>query len=175
MAEVQNNNLIEYGRWIKQAKHDLDAAKWSSKGKFYDTTCFQAQQAAEKALKAYLLLQRKRIIVHSVYHLLRECIHFNKKFANLTPLGQKLDKYYIPTRYPDGLPTGTPQDYFTLEDAEETIQAAKKIILFVETLQKSDEQIWDHIMNRPKNLTDKEAMEMKKHVKQLRSEKGFRM
>jgi len=34
--------------WLQQAERDLEAAKWSLKGKFY----FNCQQAAEKALKA---------------------------------------------------------------------------------------------------------------------------
>lgn len=136
LADSQNNNLTEYARWFKQAKHDLEAAKWSSKGKFYDIACFQAQQAAEKALKAYLFLQRKRVIAHSVYHLLRECALFNKKFSSLILLGQKLDRNYIPTRYPDGLPSGTPQDYFVLKDASEAIQISQKIIQFVDALPK---------------------------------------
>ncbi len=45
----------------------------------------------------------------------------------------------------------------------------------LESSKKYDEMIWDHILNHPKNLTDKEATEMKKYVKELRKEKGFRI
>jgi hypothetical protein len=40
---------------------------------------------------------------------------------------------------------------------------------------KYEKLIWDHVLHPPKNLTNKEAEEMKKHVKKLRSEKGFRI
>jgi HEPN domain-containing protein len=46
--------MREAERWLNQAKNDLEAAKWNSEGKFYAHACFLSQQAAEKALKAYL-------------------------------------------------------------------------------------------------------------------------
>ncbi len=45
----------------------------------------------------------------------------------------------------------------------------------VRSAKKYEELIWDHVLNHRKNLTGKEAEAMKKHVEQLRSEKGFRM
>jgi len=39
-----------------------------------------------------------------------------------------LDRYYIPTRYPNGLPGGIPKENFTEEDADEGIKAAEEII-----------------------------------------------
>ena len=39
-----------------------------------------------------------------------------------------LDKYYIPTRYPNGFDWGAPMDYFDKEDAEEAIRDAEDII-----------------------------------------------
>ncbi|MHA1253094.1 MAG: HEPN domain-containing protein [Candidatus Helarchaeota archaeon] len=41
-------------RWFRQAESDLKAAKNRKKKKKYNWSCFQAQQAAEKALKAFL-------------------------------------------------------------------------------------------------------------------------
>ncbi len=38
-----------------------------------------------------------------------------------------LDKFYIPTRYPNGLPEGIPHDYFTRKEAEEAVEAASRI------------------------------------------------
>ena len=46
---------------------------------------------------------------------------------------KKLDKYYIPTRYPNGLPGGIPSRYFDdPKEAEEAMQHAKKVIEIVE-------------------------------------------
>jgi hypothetical protein len=38
--------------------------------------------------------------------------------------GMKLDKHYIPTRYPNGFDTGAPKEYYTEESSMEDIQAA---------------------------------------------------
>jgi HEPN domain-containing protein len=37
--------------WLSQAERDLEQAEWNLKGKFYQWSCFSAQQAAEKAVK----------------------------------------------------------------------------------------------------------------------------
>jgi len=44
----------EASRWYKQAGFDLKAVAWNIEGGFYDTACFLAQQAGEKALKSLL-------------------------------------------------------------------------------------------------------------------------
>jgi HEPN domain-containing protein len=46
--------------------------------------------------------------------------------------GADLDKFYIPTRYPNGFDTGTPADYYSKKDLEQAIKHAKKIIQFCE-------------------------------------------
>jgi HEPN domain-containing protein len=46
-----------------------------------------------------------------------------------------LDKYYIPTRYPNAWTEGFPEEYYTKEDAE-------KSILFAETIMKYIEESW---------------------------------
>jgi hypothetical protein len=39
-----------------------------------------------------------------------------------------LDRFYIPTRYPNGLPAGVPHVYFSEEDAITAIEAAREEI-----------------------------------------------
>ena len=48
------DNLKESMRWVRQAEKDLKASKNSLKSGDYEWACFQAQQAAEKALKSIL-------------------------------------------------------------------------------------------------------------------------
>ena len=38
--------------------------------------------------------------------------------------GAKLDRFYIPTRYPNGLPDLTPEQSFFRHDAEEALEGA---------------------------------------------------
>ena len=131
---MRDNNKIEYERWLKQAKEDLKVAKWSLKGNFYANTCFMAQQASEKALKAYCYLQGERqVLGHSLLELLRRCSKYDKAFKSLEKESKKLDKYYIISRYPNGLPGLVPSDYFDKNEAEESIGSAEKIIKSVES------------------------------------------
>ena len=43
----------------------------------------------------------------------------------------RLDRYYIPTRYPNGFDAGAPLDYFLESDSREAIDHAEQVIEFV--------------------------------------------
>ena len=99
-----NNNQNEFNLWFSQAKFDLEAAKTSLTAGNYEWACFQAQQSAEKALKSYLYLHGKRLIItQSINKLLQECSKINNQFKTIKET-KALDRYYIPTRYPNVLP-----------------------------------------------------------------------
>lgn len=124
----QNNNLAQARRWYTQAAHDLASARWSAQGEFYALACFQAQQAAEKHLKAYLYAKGWRGVTgHSTIALLRNCMERDSEFQHLLPACRVLDRFYIPTRYPDALPDGTPHDVYGVEDAEEAIEKSEQV------------------------------------------------
>lgn len=114
----------------------MKAAKSSLKNGYFEWACFQSQQAAEKALKAFLMLKGKReMLTHSVYGLLRDCAALDKRFESLLD-AKALDQYYIPTRYPGGLPDGTPHEYYTSEDAETCVSYAGKVLALTRELAK---------------------------------------
>ncbi|MCD6312337.1 MAG: HEPN domain-containing protein [Thaumarchaeota archaeon] len=52
--------------WIKQARRDLEAAEHQLAGEFYEWACFLAQQAAEKAVKAFFQKLGAEAFSHSV-------------------------------------------------------------------------------------------------------------
>jgi len=132
-----NNNLNEFERWFSQAKFDLDAAKDSLKAENFEWACFQAQQSAEKALKSYLFLKGKRgILTHSVDRLIKECKKLDKNFLQIRK-AKELDQYYIPTRYPNGLPDEIPHKFYNKEDALKCVNYAEGIIKLVQKLVKS--------------------------------------
>jgi HEPN domain-containing protein len=47
---------------------------------------------------------------------------------------KRLDRFYIISRYPDGLTYGTPHDHFTSEDAHAAIRSAGDIIRFCQDI-----------------------------------------
>lgn len=122
-------------RWFTQAKDEFqDADDLRKRGRFY-LALFHFQQAAEKAFKAYLYLKVKSVEVfytHSIDDLSKMALEIDPEFKEVL-CAKKLDKYYIPTRYPNGLPGGVPSRYFDDPDeAEEAMQVAKKAIELVE-------------------------------------------
>jgi len=130
---MKRSNEEEAKRWLQQAKRDLDDAIFSKEGQRYNLACFLSQQAAEKAIKAYLYSQGAEFVWgHSVAELINDATQFDKSFVEIKKEGGSLDKYYIPTRYPNGLPGGIPSEAFIEEDAISAINKATKIIKFVE-------------------------------------------
>jgi HEPN domain-containing protein len=122
-------------RWLTQAKDEFqDADDLRKRGRFY-LALFHFQQAAEKALKAYLYLKVKSIEVfytHSIDDLLEMTVDIDSDFKEVAQ-AKKLDKYYIPTRYPNGLPGGVPSRYFDdPKEAKEAMELAKRVIELAE-------------------------------------------
>lgn len=129
-----NNNVREFERWFEQAKFDSVAAKDSLKAGNYEWACFQAQQAGEKALKSFLFLKGKRgVLTHSVDRLIKECMKIDHKFSQILE-AKELDQYYVPTRYPNGLPDGIPHQFYNKKDAEKCVSYAKKILTLIKRL-----------------------------------------
>ena len=118
--------------WLKQAYSDLSAAEDSAGTLHFEWACFQAEQAAEKALKALLISKGGESRIHSINHLLASLPDGIKVGDQIQYAAKELDKCYIPTRYPDSFSTGIPKDFFTADDARRAIANAKKIIGFAE-------------------------------------------
>lgn len=119
----------EAGRWFLQAQRDLDDARYSAAGGRFNLACFLAQQSAEKALKALLYSAGAEAVWgHSVAELCQDVIAIHPDLAPLAMVGGPLDKYYIPTRYPNGLPGGIPSDAFVSVDARTAISMAEQVL-----------------------------------------------
>ena len=124
----------EAKRWFLQGMQDLDDARFILSGKRYNVACFLAQQSAEKALKAYLLIQGvDHVWGHSTAELCQDAMKFDKEFSTIEYEANLLEKYYIPTRYPDALPGVIPSEAFDENDAAKAISLAEKLICFVES------------------------------------------
>jgi len=119
----------EAGRWVLQAQRDLDDARYSAAGRRFNLACFLAQQSAEKALKALLYSAGAEAVWgYSVAELCQDIIAIHPDLASLAAIGGPLDKYYIPTRYPNGLPGGIPSDAFVSADAQMAISMAEQVL-----------------------------------------------
>ena len=116
--------MSRYRDWLNQAENDLLWADHSIQGGFYSQTCFVAQQAGEKALKAYCFSQGFDIIrTHSLYQIIKTL----GENGILEKNARELDLYYISARYPDALPSGAPFEIITEEQADRALLAAREI------------------------------------------------
>ena len=126
----QSDNRYQAERWLLTAEEDLRAARALSEDGFFAQACFQAQQAGEKAVKALWYLIDADPWGHSVKRLISEFPE-KGKLSDLEMLAEKaalLDKFYIPTRYPNGLPDLTPGQIYGKDDAQRGIEAAAMLI-----------------------------------------------
>ncbi|MFZ5471035.1 MAG: HEPN domain-containing protein [Myxococcota bacterium] len=116
----------EASRWLRQAREDLADARYAMVGGRWHLACFLAQQSAEKAIKAFLYAQSGELVRgHSVAELCGEAARIDQDFTALKIVAGPLDRFYIPTRYPDSLPGGIPAEAFTAADAEGAARAAE--------------------------------------------------
>jgi HEPN domain-containing protein len=130
-----SRNLKEGKRWLAQAQQDLADARTLRDARSYASSCFHAQQAAEKATKGLLYSRGIRAIVsHSVTRLISECAKSDANFAEFTNAGRELDRHYIGSRYPNFYAEGTTHEYYTQEMADKCIGYATSILSSVDRL-----------------------------------------
>jgi len=112
--------------WCRQAQADLQAATVLAAAGQWSHSCFQAQQAAEKALKALLADRDQDLRSHSLAALLLEL--GGEAPQRWAAQARALDKLYAPTRYPDALGDAAPMDVFGPEDASAAMDAARSLL-----------------------------------------------
>ena len=86
-------------RWLAQAENDLAFAGLAAREGFFAQACFNSQQAAEKALEAFLYSRgAEHVFGHSVADLITECARIDTEFTPLKARATPLDQYYVSTR-----------------------------------------------------------------------------
>jgi HEPN domain-containing protein len=120
--------------WMDQARGDLEHAESDLERGFYDWACFSAQQSSEKAVKAVFYKQGAEAWGHSVADLLEELTSCQPVPDGLREVALELDKTYIPARYPNAHPSGSPRRRYTQAEAERMVDYAERILEFCQSL-----------------------------------------
>jgi HEPN domain-containing protein len=110
-------------KWLDFAREDLQMAKLAMRDALFNQVCFHAQQAAEKTLK-YLLVNAG--ILPPKTHKLGDLLGLSP-VAVPDDLYRKLlllDRFYIPTRYPDAVPGSLVSGMPDQADAEEALSSS---------------------------------------------------
>lgn len=137
---MRKSPLEEGLRWLEQADEDLKWAKLLAREGGYHIACFLSQQVAEKAIKAFLYAQGEELVVgHSVDALLTRACGYEPRFGEKCSSWSALDGYYIPTRYPNGLPDSIPARVFNARLAQDAVELAGEAVRFVADLLKASD------------------------------------
>lgn len=120
--------MSRYVDWLRQAENDLEWARHSLAGGFFAQTCFIAQQAGEKALKALCFFKGYDVVrTHSLFQIVRSL----GEDGELERFARELDLYYVSGRYPDAFPGGAPFEILTAEQARSALAAADRVAALV--------------------------------------------
>jgi HEPN domain-containing protein len=130
-------------RWLLTAEEDLKAATTLLDAGLHAHACFAAQQCGEKAVKALWYMAGEDPWGHSIMKLVaglpqREDI---SAIGTWTEKAAGLDKFYIPTRYPNGLPDLTPGQVYLRADAESGIEMARFLFEAVRMLFDAEDEM----------------------------------
>ena len=123
-----NNDISE---WIRLAEMDLATARHMF-NTFHpiplEIVCFHSQQAAEKIIKSYLVLQEiEPPKTHDMQVLLEMCLEFDIGFNDIYEEATTLTNYAVRLRYPIELG-------LIEQDAEKALDNAVKVMDFVKAL-----------------------------------------
>ena len=129
------NNRVpeEIENWIFFADEDLRSAEIMLREKIFNKVCFLSEQCAQKALKAFLLY--KNILpqkTHKLVELLSTRSKLDNDYRQLEDGCLELDRYYLPTRYPDAIVGSLPEGLPKEENAVSALKIARTILEFVE-------------------------------------------
>jgi len=122
--------------WLKQAGDDWRWAKASFREKEYKGACFVAHQLAEKSLKALIFAQTskfapadlKKLHTHDLFSLAKQVEDRSSKLPLVIRQAcQRLNDYYMATRYPD---VHEAVGEYTRELASEALKSALAVFKF---------------------------------------------
>jgi len=116
--------------WIEEARRELEAAKDLYNTNHNAWACFTCHQVVEKSLKGILEIFKNSIFGHNLVNLIKNV----KKFVNVPKKIEDacfiLNRYYIPTRYPDAYPSGVPAEMYNDSDASQALKLAEEVYNF---------------------------------------------
>jgi HEPN domain-containing protein len=122
--------LADARKWLSYADEDLASCRvlLQSPRARLGAASYHAQQAAEKALKAFLVAREEPLMrTHDVGVLVARCESIDDSFAPFSAAAARLTPYAVMHRYPGA------SDYPEIADVEQALADANGILEFVRT------------------------------------------
>jgi HEPN domain-containing protein len=122
--------------WLNRARSDLALAGSPGRDIYLEDLCFHAQQAAEKAVKALVLMYGVEFsYVHDIAQLMTLLEEAGQQVPDSIKEAERLTRFAVATRYPGLLPPISSGEH------QETVVIAPEVVSWVEDiLQDSEEQ-----------------------------------
>jgi len=115
--------------WLNRARSNLALAKAKRKGVYLEDLCFDAQQAAEKAIKALLIKAEVNFpYVHDLAELLTLLEKSGEMITESIRQAEELSRYAVFTRYPGIGPQIKQKEY------KEAVKIAGQVVRWAEKL-----------------------------------------
>lgn len=116
------------GDWIERAKSNLTRSRQPKPdGVFYEDLCFDAQQATEKALKAFLIARGVEFrFVHDIGELLRTLEQSGVAIPATIRRAAELTEFAVEARYPG------PFEPVTEDEWKRAVVLAETVVSWVE-------------------------------------------
>jgi len=118
--------------WLERALDDLDTAQLlytNYHPRKLEVSCYQCQQAAEKALKAYLThVGHSFKFTHDLLELCVVCGTFNESFNDLEGDCSDISHYATDARYPNKNEIDETETQAALHKAERIVMLCKNLI-----------------------------------------------
>ncbi len=103
----------EFNRWRSQARSTVATAHLAADGAAHGWACFLCEQAAQLAVKGLLHAIGKAAWGHDLPLLVdRATTELQEEWPGVPEVAEELSRHYIPARYPDAHPSGTPEDHY---------------------------------------------------------------
>ncbi len=113
--------------WMNRARSNLIQARQQSPGVYLEDLCFNAQQAAEKAIKALLLHRAVQFpYIHDIAKLLNLLREAGENIPPQIEDADALTQYAVGTRYP------TSEEPVTQQEYEEALALAEAVVRWAE-------------------------------------------
>lgn len=132
---MQRNRFATARVWLGNAETDLELAREILE-RFAARACFHAQQCSGFALKGALIaLADDHPRTHVGEGLLRELEALDVAIPeDVLAAANRLDLFYIGSRYPDSLGGADPRKVLSREDAERAIMLSNRVLEFATAL-----------------------------------------
>lgn len=126
----------EFSRWREAAASSLRMVGIAREAGEHHHACFHAGQASQQALKALLhgAGEPGRAFGHNLAALVEaatDVVGGGPGDSVLDAIA-RLSRHYLPTRYPDAVPAGTPAQHYRRADADQAEVDAGLVMAFVD-------------------------------------------